>query len=85
MLLLLALNNTVQCQRGTAENCSETIKSAVRSKHIHCCHVSTPGGNSHGLGPAIAVPRGEAVLVFTVLAPALSQGLGGRATGISEL
>ena len=38
-----------------------------------------PGGSSHGLGPAVAAPRAEVVLVLAVLAPARSQGLGGRA------
>ena len=52
----------------------------IQWNHVFYTMVSCiPGGSSHGLGPAVAAPRAEVVLVLAVLAPARSQGLGGRA------
>lgn len=52
----------------------------IQWNHIYYTVVSClPGGSSHGLGPAVAAPRAEVVLVLAALAPARSQGLGGRA------
>ena len=55
-------------------------------QRCHACYTVVsciPGGSSHGLGPAVAAPRAEVVLVLAVLAPARSQGLGGRAVSHS--
>lgn len=74
-----------------ASNRSLTYKqnnnnAALATKTCLFCRVVVvdriPGGSSHGFGPATAVP--VAVVVLVEPAPALSQGLGGRAASMQK-